>query len=156
MKKLLLQSVLLLIFFNSYSQESQTDDWCTPGTKTYKEKFDKIVGMYSAMLDSDKSAKYRSLKKELDEKSDYINAIGDETPKDINQSILDNISKTKFSDKAAAEDLMARVKAAKMQVIVENAEMYKMLQDAVIVCGNDFLEAVYLELILKYRDDFHL
>jgi len=150
---------ILLLFipcFTSNAQEISPADECTPGTETYNKRFDKIIEMYSAMLDSQKSAEYRLLRKEFEEKSDYINAIGDEKPKNIDNWILDNISKTKFPDRATAEALKKRRDSTHTEVIVENAEMYKLLQEAVRLCGKDFLQAVYLELILKYRDDFHL
>jgi len=155
MKRLLLQSVLLLIFFNSYSQESQTDDWCTPGTKTYNEKFDKIVGMYSAMLESEKSQEYTRLLNEVIEKSDFVNSGGNIDPKDLDQWIMDNISKTKFTDKAAAEALMLKRNTTYKEVIMANVEMYKVLQESVRRCGKDFLQAVYFEMLMKYGDGFH-
>jgi|GEM_PF-4911975 len=40
-------------------------------------------------------------------------------------------------------------------LIRENVEMYKSLQESIRLCGEDFLQAVYFEMITKFGDRFH-
>lgn len=157
-------SILLLFFCAvAFAQEQKPNIDCSPDSQEYATRYAKLKELYIQMQSSESASKYRLLRKDFRERSNYDDENGSieilRSAKNgvnaVHQWALDNIEKTEFKDYEEAENAIKSILDAHNEVILDNKELYIYHGETVSLCP-DLTTNLLQELSMMYSKNLVL
>ena len=159
----ILITFFLLMGLQTNGQQNDQSSHVTNGAQC-PERFEQLKKLYIEMLDSEASLKYNILKQDFIKKANYDGTAGGGKATDggsislenLRGWVYENIGKTDYASYAEAEVDLEKISDAYKSIVRDNIGLYKYLMECKQLCGEDMVTKLYTELIVRYRDGFHI